>query len=133
MLGHYLMFHRNCEEALKVYEKAFNTKVNMMQKYKDIPPKPNFPVDENDLNLILHSRLVIGGTEIMCADSGQALTYGNNMYITLTTGDAEMIKEAWATLKDGGKIYLELNPTFFAKLHGHLQDKFGVNWMFTVE
>jgi PhnB protein len=55
------------------------------------------------------------------------------MYITLTSSNAEMIKQAWATLKMDGKVYLELNPTFFAKLHGHLQDKFGVNWMFTME
>jgi PhnB protein len=133
MLGHYLMFNRNCEEALETYEKAFDTKVIMMQKYKDMPPNPNFPVAESDLNLILHSRLIIDGSEIMCADSGQAPTSGNNMYITLTSSNAEMIKQAWTTLKDSGKIYLELNPTFFAKLHGHLQDKFGVNWMFTVE
>jgi PhnB protein len=133
MLGHYLMFNRNCEEALEAYEKAFNTKVITMQKYKDMPTDPSFPVAESDLNLVLHSRLVIDGTEIMCADSGQAPASGNNMYITLTSGNEEMIKQAWAILKDGGKIYLELNPSFFAKLHGHLQDKFGVNWMFTVE
>lgn len=133
MLGYYLMFNRNCEEALKTYEKAFNTKVIMMQKYKDMPPNPNFPVAKSDLNLVLHSRLVIEGTEIMCADSGQTHTSGNNMYITLTTNNAEMINQAWSTLKDGAKIYLDLSPTFFAKLHGHLQDKFGVNWMFSVE
>jgi PhnB protein len=55
------------------------------------------------------------------------------MYITLTSSNAEMIKQAWDTLKKDGKVYLELNPTFFAKLHGHLQDKFGTNWMFSVE
>lgn len=134
MLGHYLLFNRNCEEALKVYEKAFGAKVAGMQKYKDIP-NPGFPVEEKDLELVLHSQIVIDGTEIMCADSGQGqpLVSGNNMYITLTTGNEEMIKQAWDILKDGGNIYLELSPTFFAKLHGHLQDKFGINWMFTVE
>jgi len=127
------MFNKNCEEALKVYEKAFDAKVIMLQKYKDMPADPNFPVAESDLNLVLHSRLVIDGTEIMCADGGEAPTCGNNMYIALTTSNAEMIKQAWVTLKDGSEVYLELNPTFFAKLHGQLQDKFGVNWMFTVE
>ncbi|QHI71693.1 VOC family protein [Aminipila terrae] len=133
MLGHYLMFNRNCQEALKAYEKAFNTKVIMMEKYKDMPPNPDFPIAEKDLNLVLHSRIIIDGTEIMCADGGQTHTWGNNMYITLTSSNEEMVKYAWDILQDGGKIYLELNPTFFAKLHGHLQDKFGVNWMFTVD
>ena len=67
------MFNRNCEEALRAYENAFNTKVAMMQKYKDMPPNPNFPVAEGDMNLVLHSRITIDGTEIACADSGHGL------------------------------------------------------------
>ncbi|BCN29283.1 VOC family protein [Anaeromicropila herbilytica] len=133
MLGYYLMFNRNCEEALKVYEKAFHTKVTMIQKYKDLPPNPYFPVSEGDMELVLHSRLVIDGSEIMCADSSHVPISGSNMYITITSSDEDMINQAWITLKEGGKILLDLSPTFFAKLHGHLQDKFGVNWMFTLE
>ncbi len=133
MLGHYLMFNRNCEEALKIYEKAFDTKVVIMQKYRDMPADPNFPIPDSDFDLVLHSRLVIEGTEIMCADSSKNLASGNNMYITLTSSNAALMKQAWAILQDEGMIYLELNPTFFAKYHGYLQDKFGVNWMFTVE
>ncbi len=133
MLGHYLMFNRNCEEALKVYEKAFDTKIAAIQKYKDMPQSPDFPVAESDLELVLHSQIVIDGTGIMCADSAQNPASGNNMYITLTTDKEEMVKQAWDILKEDGKVYLELCPTFFAKLHGHLQDKFGVNWMFSVE
>lgn len=133
MIGHYLMFNRNCEEALSVYEKAFNTKVIMMQKYKDMPTNPNFPIAEGDLNLVLHARFAIDGTEIMCADGRYTPVYGNNMFITFTTGNMELVKQAWEILKVDGNIYMELNPTFFAKLHGHLQDKYGVNWMFSVE
>lgn len=132
MLGHYLMFNRNCEEALETYEKAFGTKATGIQKYKDMPQNPDFPVAEADMNLVLHSRLVIDGTEVMCADSGEVPASGSNMYISLTSDNGEMVKQAWDTLKDGGKIYLELNPSFFAKLHGHLQDRFGINWMFTL-
>jgi PhnB protein len=133
MLGHYLMFNRNCEEALKAYEKAFDTKAAHIQKYGDMPPNPAFPIEENDLNLILHSRLVIEGVEVMCADSRQTPEAGSNMYISLTTSNDELVKRAWDTLKDGGKVSMELTPSFFARLHGNLQDKFGVNWMFTLE
>jgi PhnB protein len=133
MLGHYLMFNRNCEEALHLYEKAFDTETGAMMKYKDMPQNPDFPLAESDRELVLHSQIVIDGTGIMCADSTQNPAAGNNMYITLTTGNEEMVKKAWDMLKEGGKIFLELSPTFFGKLHGHVQDKFGVNWMFTVE
>ena len=87
MLGHYLLFNRNCEEALKWYEKAFDTKVTNMQKYGDIPPNSGVPMEENDLNLVLHSRIVIEGVEVMCADSRQTPGVGNNMYISITTSN----------------------------------------------
>jgi PhnB protein len=127
------MFHRNCEEALSVYEKAFNTKVTEMRKYKDMPPNPNFPIPESEMNLVLHARVDIEGSELMCADSSKDLSLGNNMYVSLTTSNEDMVKQAWELLKEDGKIYLELSPTFFAKQHGHLQDRFGINWMFTVQ
>jgi len=133
MVGHYLLFSGNCEEALKTYEKAFDTKVIVIQRYRDMPSSPDFPIPESDLNLVLHSRLVIEGDEIMCADSREVPTSGNNMYISITSDDAEKVKKAWEVLKVGGEINMELAPSFFAKLHGNLQDRYGINWMFTAE
>jgi PhnB protein len=34
-------------------------------------------------------------------------------------------------LKQEGEVYMDLAPSFFAKLHGSLRDKYGINWMFT--
>ena len=131
MIGHYLIFNRNCAEALDVYAKAFNAKIAELQKYGDMPPDPSFPVAEGDKGLVLHSRVQIGGTELMCADAAERSIGGSNMYVTVTTPDAALVKKAWDILKDGAKIYMELAPSFFAALHGSLQDRFGINWMFT--
>ncbi len=131
MLGHYLMFNRNCEEALKTYEKAFGTTISEMQKYSDMPPNPAFPIADQDKNLVLHSRINIEGAELMCADSSEACTSGDNMYVSITTKDEAAVKKAWDILSQGGEVYMELTPSFFAKLHGSLQDRFGINWMFT--
>jgi len=123
------MFNRNCEEALKVYTKAFKAKVTEIQKYGDIPNQ-GFKVPERDKNLVLHARLHLGDMEIMCADSEERSQPGENMYITVTTKDLSLIKNAWNILKQDGKIYMEISPTFFAELHGSLRDRFGINWMF---
>lgn len=53
------------------------------------------------------------------------------MYVSITTKDAGFIQRAWDVLKQDGKVYMELAPSFFADLHGSLQDKFGINWMLT--
>jgi PhnB protein len=130
MFSHYLMFNRNCANALEVYAKAFGAEIKELQKYGDMP-NPGFPIADNDKNLILHSRLQWGNTEIMCADSTEYRQPGRNMYISITTKDAALVKRAWDILKLDGEIYMELSQTFFAKMHGSLQDQFGINWMLT--
>ncbi len=133
MVGNYLMFNKNCQEALNIYEKALHAEIVEIQKYSDMPVNPDFPIEDEDKNLILHARFKFDNGELMCADSIDGMASGNNMYVTVTTSDKKMVKKAWDILKKDGKIYMELQPSFFALLHGSLQDKFGINWMFTVQ
>jgi len=132
MIGHYLMFNRDCAAALEAYSQVFGAPIEEKQCYGDMPPNPDFPVAEQDKGLVLHSRLVIDGTEIMCADSAGRHEAGNNMYVTVTTRDAGLVDKAWQALQVGGEVYMALTPTFFSPAHGSLRDRFGVNWMFTV-
>jgi len=97
----------------------------------DMPPNPAFPISDSDKDLVLHSRLQLDSMEIMCADSSERSTSGDNMYVSITTKDASFVQRAWDVLKQDGEIYMELAPSFFATLHGSLQDKFDINWMFT--
>ncbi len=131
MLGHYLMFNGCCADALQTYEKAFDAKITEMQTYGDMPPNPAFPIAEADQKLVLHARLQLDGTELMCADSKDRSTAGDNMYVSITTPDAAAVQKAWDTLAEGGQVYMELAPSFFASLHGSLRDRYGINWMFT--
>ncbi len=133
MITHYLIFDRNCEEALKTYEKAFGGKITEIRKYKDMPVTPSFPIPESDKELVLHSRIVIDGTEMMAADSAGKDGLGSNMYVSITTKDIALVKKAWEVLAVNAEVYMELNPSFFAELHGSLKDQFGINWMFTAE
>jgi len=132
MLGHYLMFNRTCADALAAYAEIFGVPVQDQQRYGDMPPSPDFPVAEADKDLVLHSRLVIDGGEIMGADSTGRHQIGSNMYVTVTTKDADLVTNAWAALEVDGEVYMPLTPTFFSLGHGSLRDRFGVNWMFTI-
>jgi len=132
MIGYYLMFNNNCQEALDVYEKALGAKVLHKQTYGDMPPSPDFPVAEEDKGLVLNVEFEIAGTVIMASDVGQlSAAKGNNMYIVVATEDAELVTNAWEMLKEGGEVINDLQPTFFAELHGSLRDKFGIGWMFS--
>ena len=131
MLGCYLMFHGNCAQALDVYVQAFNSQLVEKQTYGDLPPDPAYPVPEQDRDLILHARLLIDGMELMCADSHDRCNGGDNMYVSHTSHSLEGVQKAWDLLKTEAEIYMDLQPTFFAAAHGSLQDRFGINWMFT--
>lgn len=132
MVGIYLMFSGNCGEALGVYEKAFGVKVQGQMQYGDLPADPGFPMDEGDRELVLHSMFEVDGVQVMCADNREGCVMGDNMYVSLTTQDEARMRAAWDALKQGGTVYMELAPSFFAKAHGSLRDRFGINWMFTV-
>ncbi len=132
MLGHYLMFNRNCAEALEFYKQAFGAEIIEIRKYGDMPPNPAFPIADSDKELVLHARVSIAGDELMCADSSaNDCENGSNMYITITTTDEAYVKKAWDILQEDAEVYMELTPSFFASLHGSLRDKFGINWMFS--
>lgn len=130
MIGHYLMFARNCEAALRTYEAAFGARIQQVQRYGDMPPNPDFPIAEADRNLVLNARFTIREYEIMCADSARPYQAGNNMYVSVMMEEAS-IRQAWEVLKEDGEIYMELAPAFFATLHGSLRDRYGINWMFS--
>lgn len=132
MIGTYLIFDGRCAQVLAAYEKALGVQVAEIKTYGDMPPDPAFPVVQRDKDLVLHARFKVDGFEIMCADSRERVTPGDNMYVTLTTQNEAMVRKAWDVLAEGGETYRALQPSFFAKLHGSLRDRFGMNWMFTV-
>ncbi|WP_045520953.1 VOC family protein [Neobacillus niacini] len=133
MIKPYLLFNRECDEAFKWYQKAFDGEIIAIQKYGDMPPNPDFPVAESDKNLVLHAELKITETGyIMGSDYQQDLQDAGKVCISVELNSEEHAINAWNILKDGGNVHNDLQPTFFSKLHGSLKDKFGVTWMFTV-
>ncbi|MDR7078327.1 PhnB protein [Neobacillus niacini] len=133
MIKPYLMFNRECNEAFKLYLEAFNGEIVAMQKYGDIPSSPEFPISESDKDLVLHSEIKLTESgSLLGSDSNRVSSDSEKVVICVEPDSEESAIKAWNILKDGGTIYMDLQPTFFAKLHGSVKDKFGVTWMFTV-
>lgn len=134
MIKPYLMFNRECEEAFKWYQKAFDGEMVMMQKYGEMPSDPNFPIAESDKNLVLHAQLKLTDSgSIMGSDGKRDFPDSQKVVISVELNSEDCAKNAWNVLADGGTILMDLQPTFFAKQHGSVKDKYGVSWMFTVE
>ena len=130
----YLMFNGNCMEAIKLYEKAFNTKVNYCQ-YKDAPSSEHYPKKPGTEELVMHGVLPIGNETIYLADTApdQPSIFGNGSFVCVELDNAGDIKSAFEALKEGGKVFYEVQETFWSKCYAELEDKFGLKWSIMIE
>jgi len=84
--------------------------------------------------LILHTRLNIFGSNVMFSDvfPGMPFVVGNNISLAVVTDNLDELQSAFHKLKEGGKVEMELQETFWSKCYGSLTDKFGVQWQFNL-
>ena len=125
----YLNFNGNCREAVEFYGQVFESEPTIMT-FGDAPPNPEFSLPEEAKNLVMHAQLAIQGSTVMFSDTfpGQPFVLGNNISLTIVSKDMDEIKSKFNKLKDGGKVRMELQETFWSKCYGMLTDKFGIQW-----
>jgi PhnB protein len=126
----FINFDGNCREALDFYAAVFKTEVQNLMTYGETPPDPGYTVPESDKDKIMYAGLQFGNMTAMFMDmpSGMPLAMGNNINPTLSTDDKEEVHRLFNALKEGGKVEMELQKTFFSELYGMVTDKFGIIW-----
>ncbi len=133
----YLNFDGVAEQAIDFYSKALNAKEVKKVKFKDFPQDPNYPLSENELNMIMESSVEFAGGKIMMSDvlpSMMAVTgklvKGNNVFISLVNDDKQTLEEYFKHLSVGGHVVMPLSNTPWSSCFGMLVDKFGISWKF---
>lgn len=134
----YLNFPRNTEEVFNFYKSVFGGEFGNdgIARFRDIPPADGMPaIAEEDKDLIMHVELpILDGFVLMGTDApesmGFKINFGNNVYINLQPDTKAETKRLFDALKEGGKIEMELQDTFWGAYYGSLTDKYGVQWMF---
>ena len=66
-------------------------------------------------------------------DKEGSFTVGNNISLAIVSKDLEEVKSLFHKLKEGGKIGMELQETFWSKCYGSVTDKFGIEWQFNYD
>ncbi|MDR2204063.1 MAG: VOC family protein [Nitrososphaerota archaeon] len=130
----YLVFNGNCIEAIKLYEKAFNTKATYCQ-YKDTPTNTNYPIQPGTEEFIMHAILPIGNCTIyLCDTTPDCKTiFGNGAFACIELDNEKAVKTAFEILKEGGKVFCEAQETFWNKCYAECEDKFGLKWSIMIE
>jgi len=133
----YLNFEGNAAQAIDFYAEAFNAIEVKKVKFGDIPQDPNYPLPENELDMIMESSIEFAGGKIMMSDilpSMKAVTgelvKGNNILISLVIDDKQKLESYFSSLSEGGYVIMPLSNTPWSSCFGMLVDKFGVNWKF---
>lgn len=130
----YLIFNGNTREAVEFYSEVFNTKPDEIMTYGDYPNN-EFPLSDDEKNLIMHTSMRISGDLVMFSDTlpGRPVPVGENISLTVMTDDMEELKSQFNKIKEGGRVDMELQETFWSKCYGTVIDKFGVSWQFSHE
>ncbi|MGY3718443.1 VOC family protein [Sutcliffiella cohnii] len=125
----YLTFNGNCRDAVEFYAEAFQTEAQIMT-FGEAPPNPEFPLPDEAKDLIMHARLMVEGSPIMFSDNfpGSPHVEGNNITLAVISDNREKIESYFHKLKEGGKVGMELQETFWSKCYGSITDKFGIGW-----
>ncbi|MDL2229064.1 VOC family protein [Treponema sp. OttesenSCG-928-L16] len=126
----FINFDGNCREALEFYAKVFQSEVQGLMSYGQLPTGDGYIVADEDREHILYCSVHIFGCNVMFCDvpSNMPLTRGDNISPTLGTDDKEEIRRIFAELSQGGEVLMALDKTFWSELYGMVQDKYGIIW-----
>jgi PhnB protein len=130
----YLFFNGRCDEAIEFYRRSLGAEVAMLMRNKDAPPDAQMPLPPGSENKVMHATLNVGGGVVMASDgmsSGTPEFKGFSLSLTYPT-EAEC-QRVFAALADGGRVDMPLGKTFWSACFGMTTDRFGVQWMVSLD
>ncbi|HSL73419.1 MAG TPA: VOC family protein [Ilumatobacteraceae bacterium] len=128
----YLFFTNTTREAMTRYQEILGGQLDIMN-VADLPPGESMGDDVPD-TAVAHAALTLGEHDMLMASddpSGDG-TGVKGASIHLGVADAAEARRIFDALADGGRIEMELEPTFWSPLFGSCVDRFGVSWMIDV-
>jgi PhnB protein len=128
----HINFNGNAEEAFTFYKSVFGGEFAMVMRFKDLSG-PDFPVDENDANKIMHIALPIGKNILMANDVpeflGRVNENENRSKISISAESKEEADRLFNGLSAGGKIEMPMADSPWGSYFGMFRDKYGIEWM----
>lgn len=127
MIFPYLNFSGQCEEALKLYERAFGGHDLHLRRYGEYAPDPSLR------DKVMHAEMDLGESgRIAAADAPYPVGEGATVHIIYRATE-EKLRSAWAVLAEEGTVVSDLAPFEIEDnaLMGTITDKFGFIWIFT--
>ena len=128
MLVPQLYFDGKCSEAIKMYEKAFETELDSIM-YED---------EDSIDGFVIHAEMYIHGQRVMLSDgdggggSNKNLSLDTGMQLVVTFENRDQLNLAYETMNDECKSIMPMASTFYSECVVVFLDRFGINWCFMI-
>lgn len=131
----YINFAGNCREAVEYYSQIFKTEKPQIMTFGEAPNDPSFHLPDEVKDLVMHTQLNIGGSNVMFSDTfpDYPFVVGNNISLAYMSNSESEVKAVFNALQEDGKVGMDLQETFWSKCYGIVVDKFGIEWQLSVE
>lgn len=131
MLIPHFHFCGNCEEVIKLYEKAFNTKVSEIVRNHDYNPE-EYAGDTQ----IAHASMEIHGQTVFLNDNDFFASKDNSskfpIHLIIQFKTPSELLTCYEILRDDNAKNYPFEKTSYSELIGNFVDKFGIWWGFMV-
>lgn len=132
----YLNFPGTCEEAFRFYEKVFETKIEGILRFGEASFAGDVPAAAKNKIMNIHMPIT-EEVHLMGADTvegiGAPLAVGNNFSIMAVARTKEEADRAFAMLSEGGAATMPLANAPWGPYFGMCSDKFGIQWMISLD
>jgi PhnB protein len=120
----------DCEEAIRLYEKAFETKADFILHYSDAKKEDwDRPMTEKQKNMVYHAEMKIGPQRLMFSDIIEFdLLKGNSLFLTITFETKEEVQRAYGILSEGSTTLAPMKSTTYSSCVVSFIDRFGFRW-----
>lgn len=125
-----LNFGGQCEEALRLYEKAFRAEVLCLLRYEDGNKEDyHWKLSEEQKKYIYHAELLVGKQRIMMCDNID-VPFQTSMgtFLTVSFETKEEVEAAYEVMKEGSQTIYEIGSTTYSSCRVVFVDKYGFRW-----
>ena len=129
-LSPYVNFQGRAREAMEHYQKVLGGKLDLRTVNEQGVATPAGPGDR-----IMHARLEADGAVIIGVDGhpDYPATVGENVALTAGGTDGDRLTRVFDGLAEGGRVKQPPSPTPWGAEVGYLLDKFGINWIVSID
>jgi len=127
-LNTYLLFNGNCEEAFKFYETLLIGKIEMMQTHGESPMADKVAPEWR--GKVMHVRMSAGDNVVMGSDAPpEHYSVPQGFSVSIGVKEPAEAERIFSALAAGGKVQMQIGPTFWSIRFGMVTDRFGIPWM----